>query len=70
MTDNEFLGYCEIHCETDLAMFSRAQLDRLRALAGYADLTWKGPQPEWYSLGPDSIMPVVKAARTRLEKTE
>lgn len=34
MTDEELIGYCEIHCETERALFSGSQINRMYALAG------------------------------------
>ncbi len=35
MTDDELIGYCEIHCETPRALFSSEQINRMLALAGH-----------------------------------
>ena len=34
MNDNEFLGYVDIHSETDRALFSMSHVRRLHVLAG------------------------------------
>src|ERR1700722_11595196 len=33
MTDEQLIGYCEIHCQTPRALFSRAHVLRMAALA-------------------------------------
>ena len=65
-TDEAFLGYCVLHCETPRALFSRAQVDRLQALAGNDPIPWDGTYPAWCGLGPETILPVVARARERL----
>ncbi len=37
MTDQEFLSYCEAHCDTPRAAFVPAQIARLHRMAGYED---------------------------------
>jgi len=34
MTDEQLIGYCEIHCETQRALFNGKQVKRMLALAG------------------------------------
>lgn len=34
MTDTEFIGYCEIHSQTERALFNGPQVARLMRLAG------------------------------------
>lgn len=34
MTDEEFIGYCEIHSQTQLALFNGPQVARMIRLAG------------------------------------
>lgn len=67
LTDEEFLNYCAEHCRTQVAGFTKANLDRLLKLAGKQPL--KGlREDDIYRLGPGAIMPYVNMARARLRK--
>lgn len=67
MDDMEFLGYCEIHCTTPRALFSRAQIDRLLNLAGdRRPIAWDGTYPQWIPLREDVVHPMVESARELL----
>jgi hypothetical protein len=60
MTDQEFIGYCELHSSTERRLFSAEHIGRLAKLAGKevpADL--RG----WYSI---DLSDWCKAARDRL----
>jgi hypothetical protein len=35
MTNDEFIGYCEIHCTTERALFSGTHVNRMLDLAGF-----------------------------------
>lgn len=35
MDDEHLIGYCEIHCKTERALFSDTHINRMIALAGY-----------------------------------
>jgi hypothetical protein len=37
MTDTELLGYAEIHCRTERALFSAEHVNRILALAGHPE---------------------------------
>jgi hypothetical protein len=67
MSDSEFLGYCEGHCQTELGGFHRDHVARLIVLAGEtpADLV-----KEIYYLGPGSVMPLVRIARIKIALRE
>lgn len=41
-SDEEFLGYVDLHCETDQHLFSREHVQRLLRLAGYVSHA-----PDW-----------------------
>ncbi len=67
MTDDVFLGYCRIHCETERGLFSKAHVARLIMMAGSpADHASPAQilthRKEWYSLGPDDVLPLVELA--------
>lgn len=34
MTDEQLIGYCEIHCQTERALFNNEQVNRMLELAG------------------------------------
>lgn len=34
MTDDELIGYCEIHCKTERAQFHASQINRMLVLSG------------------------------------
>ena len=61
MNDKELLGYCEIHCTTQRAMFSADHLNILFELAG-ANRRVTG----WHSAHEDVVMPLVREARRRM----
>lgn len=62
MTDAEFLGYCEIHCETPVGQFHRKHIARLLELAGDAVPTL---DREWYRPSEWAVKDAVKRARSR-----
>ena len=69
MTDEELLGYAEIHCRTEVAAFHVDHLNRILALAG-ADwceannyTAQLGTHKQWYNIGDDVLQPVIDAAR-------
>lgn len=64
MSDHDVVGYCEIHCRTDVALFSRGQIEHLVTLANNGTEVrrdWK-----WASFGPWTIDPLVAAARKNM----
>jgi hypothetical protein len=62
-TDAELIGYCDLHCRTPVALFSRKQVARVCALAG-AKLDPHGP--EWTSVGEGTMLPLLEKARARI----
>jgi len=65
MTDNVFLGYCDIHCETPRALFSYVHCVRLYRLAGH-DV----PDPEtqgFHAMHEEEAKPLIATARERLK---
>lgn len=63
LTDEEFLGYCLIHGETERHLFSGAQVRRLLALAGEQDQLLH--EDSWYPVYITEVRPLVDAARAR-----
>lgn len=66
MTDEEFLRYCETHCETPRAGFVKENFDRLYALMG------EEPSPHLrdgviYPCDPSVMLPWVRRARRHQE---
>jgi hypothetical protein len=59
-TDEEFLGYFELHSRTDLALFHRKHVERLLKMAGQ-----KVPESlkEWTSVHDDVADPLIAQAR-------
>jgi hypothetical protein len=67
MTDSELLNYCDLHCETERALFSGEHVNRMIALAGYPDNFVHSINPqEWVSLH-DDMKDLCSMARDRLE---
>lgn len=65
MDDESFLGYCELHCRTERALFSWAQIQRLAQLAG-APADPQQPSEGWARAGVRLVQPLVDEARRRL----
>lgn len=62
-TDDEFLGYFELHSRTPLALFHRKHVERLLKMAGVE------PNPrlgEWTAVHADVAEPLVLQARARI----
>lgn len=62
-SDDEFLGYFELHAPTPLALFARGHVVRLLKMAGVK------PNPnlgEWTSVHSDVADPLIAEARARL----
>jgi len=65
MTDEEFIGYCEIHCATQRALFLGRDINRMYALAGRTDT--RVPEGEWFTVR-SQMMALCDSARKRLAK--
>lgn len=65
MTDEQFLGYCSIHCETPVAGFHKDHVARLLRLAGEPDEANEvaGNARQIYYLDQDAVLPRVEEAR-------
>jgi hypothetical protein len=62
----------EIHCETELALFHRAHITQLFAMAGKKEEleNLPYPLPAFISLRPDVALPLVALARENLRNLE
>jgi len=65
MTDEEFLGYCDIHCETPRALFSEAHCVRLYRLAG-EEVFDPSRATRFYAMHAAEAKPLIEKARERL----
>lgn len=65
MNDRELLGYAEIHCQSDRALFSAEHLNRIYRLAGYEPNT---ALSGFYSMHEPEMKPLVAAARANLNR--
>lgn len=65
MTDAELIGYCELHCKTERALFVGSHVNRMIKLAGSPDSFVASVNPhDWYSLH-DEMEELCKLAGTR-----
>lgn len=62
-SDEEFLGYFELHSRTDLALFHRGHVERLLKMAGQPIPAGLG---EWTSVRHDVADPLIAQARAVL----
>lgn len=66
MDDEAFLGYVEIHSETERHLFSEGDVRRLLELAGAEGVRCEGSSvPGFVGLDQWAAKPLVKAARER-----
>ena len=61
MTDDDLIGYVELHCRTERALFHSKHIKRLFALAGEDVPNING----WYEMHADVADPLIAAARER-----
>ncbi len=67
MTDQAFIDYCAAHCCTERALFARAHVIRIYHLAG---VRIAGSRlPEWITVRPGIMNPLVAAARAKLARS-
>ena len=71
LTDEQFIGYCEIHCETPRALFSGKQFKRILCLAGELPAIDGGLQDyyeddAWFSIK-DEMKDLCRKARENLK---
>lgn len=64
MTDVELIGYCEIHCETPVALFSPQHTNRMLELAGFP-VNFVRSTDRWLSLH-EEMKELCALARQRL----
>ncbi len=65
MNDSELIGYCEIHCKTERALFNADQINRIAKLA-YPD-DYFVPVVGWHSMH-EEMQDLVDRARLELTK--
>ncbi len=65
-SDEEIVGYCAIHCRTDVALFHRGQMLHLAQVAGCPEVVREGWA--WGAFGPETVDPLVAKARENLRK--
>lgn len=66
--DDEFLiGYCDLHCESERALFNSEQINRMLALAGHPDGFVRAvPAGRWMSVHGE-MKELCRLARERLK---
>ena len=66
MTDLDLIGYCDMHCETQRALFNSDQVNRMLALAGHPEGYAKAiPPNQWISVY-DEMKDLCARAKERL----
>jgi hypothetical protein len=53
MTDEELIGYCDLHSRTERGLFSAEQINRMVALAGLSEKVQRVPDGAWIALWDD-----------------
>lgn len=70
MTDQDLIGYCDLHCETPRALFNSYQINRMIALANYPDTFVQSvPLNQWLSVH-DDMKDLCRLARAQLSKND
>ena len=64
MDDKELIGYCEMHCTTERALFSAQHINRMIALAGYPK-DFPQSVTGWYSMH-EEMQELVEMAGNRM----
>ncbi len=65
-TDESLIGYCELHCETERALFNGSHINRMLELAGHPKgFIRQVPADGWYSMHED-MAKLCELARARL----
>lgn len=68
-TDAELIGYCELHCQTERALFNGAHINRMLALAGHPEpYVREVPDDQFFSAHGEMEV-LCKLARERLAST-
>lgn len=66
--DLRLIGYCEIHCRTERALFIGRDINRMLALAGHpAGFARRVPPEAWFSVH-DDMADLCRLARERMRK--
>lgn len=70
MNDEDLIGYCEIHCTTERALFSGVQVNRMIELAGFPSTFVSGVKSSgWFSIYQE-MQELCDLARARLQPTK
>jgi hypothetical protein len=67
-TDEGFLLYVDLHSETELALFSRADVIRLLTLARVSPGSYTIPSGSFIGVHADVARPLIKRARRNLKR--
>jgi hypothetical protein len=67
MTDAELIGYCEIHCETERALFVGAHINRMIALAGFPPGFPAAVPPDEFRSAHEEMAELCELARDRIK---
>ena len=68
MTDQELIGYCEIHCQTERALFIGRHINRMIALAGYPKHIVRSVKADqWFTMRTE-MLTLCELAKTRLKQ--
>lgn len=68
MTDDDLIGYADIHCRTELALFAIGDVVRLMELSGHElsdELAWRAKHfpNSFLSVGPEEMLPLLAEIR-------
>ena len=71
-TDEDFIGYCRIHSETERALFSKKHVVRILRLAGYDKLAnaLEDSNRDFLAVYSDEMHPICDAALRRLKQPQ
>ena len=66
--DSRFIGYCEIHCQTERALFHARDINRMIVLAGSPVKPLTGFQADGFHSMHESMAELCQLARERQKK--
>jgi hypothetical protein len=69
MTDTQLIGYCEIHCETERALFSGHHINRMIDLAGFPEDFPAAVGPDTFLSAHEEMAELCKLARERAKSS-
>lgn len=69
MTDTELIGYCEIHCTTERALFVGEHINRMIALAGFPSDFPAAVEPNAWLSAHDEMAELCKLAQDRAKSS-